>query len=413
MASSSSLHLLLFCSLLFPIISLSQAQSFRPKALVLPITKDASTLQYTTHITQRTPPVPTKLTIDLGNDYLWVDCEKDYKSTTKTFIPCRSARCNLLSPGSACTAPPNPSEAICVDFPYNEVIRTSTSGEVAQDKLYIQSTNGFNPGRVVSISNFIFTCAPSFLLEGLANGVSLPSQFAASFSFTRKFAICLNPSDGAIIFGSAPYIFNFNMSNSLTYTPLLQNPIGTGGTISEGKPSSDYFIGVKSIKVNNAKVSLNTTLLSINKEGFGGTKLSTIQPYTVLESSIYKAVSEAFVKAVNKSTIAPVKPFGTCFASKDISSSRMGYSVPNINLVLDSEKVVWTIMGSNSMVRAGDEAVCLAFVDGGLNRRTSIVLGGFQLENYLVEFDLARSRVGFTSMFLSHTNCANFNFTFV
>ncbi|GMN72670.1 hypothetical protein TIFTF001_054771, partial [Ficus carica] len=67
MASNSFLHFFLFCTLLFSLsTALKQPSSSRPKALVLRVNKDASTLQHYTHLAQRTPPVPVKLTVDLG-----------------------------------------------------------------------------------------------------------------------------------------------------------------------------------------------------------------------------------------------------------------------------------------------------------------------------------------------------------
>ncbi|ESR33068.1 hypothetical protein CICLE_v100071812mg, partial [Citrus x clementina] len=54
---------LLFCFLLLFISPSIAKTSFRPKALVLPVTKDGSTLQYLTQIKQRTPLVPVKLTL--------------------------------------------------------------------------------------------------------------------------------------------------------------------------------------------------------------------------------------------------------------------------------------------------------------------------------------------------------------
>jgi hypothetical protein len=65
---------------------------------------------------------------------------------------------------------------------------------------------------------------------------------------------------------------------------------------------------VKSIRVSNKNVNLNTTLLSINKNGFGGTKISTVSPYTIMESSIYKVVDNAFVKELGVPTVTPVAP---------------------------------------------------------------------------------------------------------
>lgn len=429
MASSYSISCFLLCSFLFPIISpsIAQTSSFRPKALLLPITKDPSTLQYTTNINQRTPLVPVKLTIDLGGQFLWVDCEQGYVSSTYKPARCNSAQCNLAQSKACgeCYSGPKPgcNNNTCSLFPYNPIIRTSTSGELAQDVVSIQSTNGFNPGRVVSVPNLLFTCGSTFLLEGLSSGakglaglgrtkIGLPSQFAAAFSLKRKFAICLS-SNGVVFFGAEPYVFGIDVSKSLIYTPLFINPVSTAGTHFEGEKSAEYFIGVKSIRINDKAVPFNTSLLSIDSHGVGGTKISTVNPYTVLHTSIYNSLVDAFVKALaNVPRVAAVAPFGACFNSSHITSTRVGPLVPAIDLVLQSKDVYWSISGANSMVQVRSDVLCLGFVDGGVEPRTSIVIGGYQLEDNLLQFDLAYNRLGFTSsLYFLRTRCSNFNFT--
>ncbi|KAL1825927.1 hypothetical protein ACET3Z_012705 [Daucus carota] len=432
---ATSLQITLF-SLLF-IFTITQAQpSFRPSALVVPVKKDASTLQYVTTINQRTPLVSENLVVDLGGRFLWVDCDQNYVSSTYRPVRCRTSQCSLsgsIACGDCFNGPrPGCNNNTCGVFPENPVINTATGGEVAEDVVSVESTDGSSSGRVVTVPRFIFSCAPTSLLQNLASGVvgmaglgrtriALPSQFASAFSFKRKFAMCLSgstSSNSVIIFGNDPYTFLPNIivsDKTLTYTPLLTNPVSTSATSTQGEPSVEYFIGVKSIKINSKIVALNTSLLSISSAGLGGTKISTINPYTVLETSIYKAVTEAFIKesaARNITRVASVAPFGACFSTDNILSTRLGPSVPSIDLVLQSESVVWTITGSNSMVYINDNVVCLGVVDGGSNLRTSIVIGGHQLEDNLVQFDLATSRVGFSGTLLgSRTTCANFNFT--
>ncbi|KAK4855732.1 hypothetical protein QYF36_010320 [Acer negundo] len=424
MASSQNSLLLFFFTI---IISSSTAQtSFRPKALVLPVSKDSSTLQYTTQFKQRTPLVPVKLTLDLGGQFLWVDCDKGYISSTYRPVPCRSAVCNQARSKACiteCFSPPRPgcNNNTCGHFPDNTVTNTGTGGEIGTDVVSLQSTDGKSSGRVVTVKKLPFTCGSTFLLEGLANGVtgmaglgrskiSLPAQFSAAFSFPRKFAICLSSSsseNGVVFFGDGPYNFlpGTDVSKSLIYTPLILNPVST---------STDYFIGVKSIKVNDIAVKVNTALLSINEEGFGGTKISTVNPYTVLETSIYNAFTTAFIKATaNITRVSPVSPFTVCYNSTSIGFTRVGPAVPEIDLVLQNSSVVWRIFGKNSMVPVKSDVLCLGFVDGGVNPRTSIVIGGHQLEENLVQIDLAASKVGFSSiLYFQQTSCSNFNFTF-
>uniref|UniRef100_A0A7N0V947 Peptidase A1 domain-containing protein n=1 Tax=Kalanchoe fedtschenkoi TaxID=63787 RepID=A0A7N0V947_KALFE len=404
--------------------------SFRPKALIVPVTKDAATSQYLTHIKQRTPLVDVQLVVDLGGQFLWVDCETRYVSSSYKAAHCRTAVCSLAGSDGCgtCFSPPSPgcNNNTCGLIPYNEIIRTSTSGEVAQDVVSVHSTDGASPGPVVSVPSFIFTCAPTFLLEGLAKGskgiaglgrgrLGMPSLFASAFSFRRKFAVCLG-TKGFIIFGDGPYRLlpgNMDVSQYLTYTPLILNPVSTAGTYSLGDKSTDYFIGVTAIHINKTPVNLNATLLTIDPEGRGGTKLSTVQPYTVMETSIYHAVISAFRKAAAPiKTVSSVSPFGLCYSTKSFSDTYLGPAVPQIDLILQSSGTKWYIYGANSMVRVSDSVMCLGIVDGGVTPTTSIVVGAYQLDEYLLQFDLAASRLGFSvSMRSTRTSCSNFNFT--
>ena len=167
----------LFSLLLLLLITPSFAQqSSRPNALVIPVTKDASSLQYVTQINQRTPLVPVNLTVDLGGQFLWVDCEQNYISSTYRPVRCGTHTCTLAGATGCgnCSSPQRPgcNNNTCGVTPDNTVTHTATGGELAQDIVSVQSTNGFNPARNVSVSGFIFSCAPTFLLKGLANGVS-------------------------------------------------------------------------------------------------------------------------------------------------------------------------------------------------------------------------------------------------
>lgn len=417
---------LLFACLLLLLLSISQYQysavaaQSRPKALVIPVTKDAATSQYVTRVSQRTPLVPLDLAVDIGGRFLWVDCDAGSASSTYRPARCRSAQCSLAN-SNACSG-----NAVCGHFPYNPFSRTSTYGDLAGDVLALNSTDGSTAGGIAAVPQFLFTCAPAFLLEGLARGargvaglgktrIALPSQLAAAFSFDRKFAMCLSPSSrGVIFFGDGPYLLqpDVDVSRFLTYTPLVTNPVSTAGTYVQGEPSYEYFIRVRSIEVDGKTVPLNATLLSIDRDGVGGTKISTVDPYTVLESSIYSAVTGAFAEALaerNITRVAAVAPFGACFDAGTVPGNLANPAVPTVELVLDRESVRWTMFGANSMVRVRDDVLCLAFVDGGSTPRTSVVLGGHQLEENLLQFDLATSRLGFSSLLFRGTTCAGFN----
>ncbi|KAF6138661.1 hypothetical protein GIB67_001249 [Kingdonia uniflora] len=413
--ASYSLQLFLLFALILISTTFSNAQtSSRPRTLVLPVLKDGRTQQYLTHINQRTPLAPVKLSVDLGNRFLWINCEDSgYVSSTYQPSQCGSPECVFVrsSGCSTCYSSPKPgcNNNTCSVYAENTITRTGTGGEFARDVVTLKSSSG----SVVTVPNILFTCGAKNVVKGLASGVTgmlglgkdrvgFPTQLAVSLRFDRKFAVCLSPStksNGIIFFGNGPYI-----SQKLAYTPLLDNPVSTAAIFVRGEHSVEYFIGVKAININGKPVlSINTTLLSIGKRGGGGTKISTINRYTTMETSIFNAFTNAFIKeagTIGITRTASVAPFSACFTSKTIN-------VPNIDLVLQSQSVYWRIVGRNSMVDVGNNVHCLGFVDGGLNPETSIVIGAYQIEDNLLEFDITASKLGFSSSLLLHkTNCA-------
>lgn len=283
---------LLLCFLSIFISPAIAKRSFHPKALMLPLQKDTATLQYVTQIMQRTPLVPVKLTVHLGGVGLWVDCGKGYASSTNITARCGSAQCNLAA-GRAKICGPSGGNGICGLSTYNPISNTGIIDSLRIDVVSIESTTN---GRAVTVPKFIFLCGSDpFVLRGLATGVTgitalgrseaaLPSQLAATFSFHRKFAICLSPSssNGIIIIGDVPNN-NVDVSKSLTYTPLIINPAEIESGFL-GIPSNEYFIGGKSIKVSRKAIIFSAKLLSIDKNGYEGTKISTAVPHTVLET---------------------------------------------------------------------------------------------------------------------------------
>ncbi|KAK1395198.1 Hepatoma-derived growth factor-related protein [Heracleum sosnowskyi] len=431
--SCCSMLLFLLCSLLCLSSSLAKTRT-SPKQVFLPIYKDPSTLQYVTPIKQRTPLVPIRLVLDLGGRALWAICETGYNSTTFRPAGCNTTQCRLAEASQHCLTcswgpfgPGCTNTPTCWRFPMNSVTRLNAPSEMASDIIAINSVDRKGrQGKAVTVPRFLFICAPTLNVGGLAKGVvgmaglgrskiSFPAQLASALNLKRRFGLCLSSSTrsksgGVVIFGDGPYKLNDNSSSLLKYTSLTVNKVNTEDRVLPTETSAEYFIGVKSIKINNKTVNLNTTLLKINDMGFGGTKISTVHPYTLLETSIYKAVIKAFVNEVkNVTRVQAVAPFGACFSSNKIGTTGVGPAVPTIDLVMKNG-VVWRMYGANTVVRVNKNVLCLGFVDGGEPTYiTSIVIGGHQLEDNLLTFDLDKSRLGFSSSLLSRqTTCADY-----
>ncbi|KAL0370535.1 UNVERIFIED_CONTAM: putative aspartic proteinase GIP2 [Sesamum angustifolium] len=409
--SSSSLTTTLI--LLSFILLQLQVPCLEAATLSSPIKKDATTNLYTMLIYLKTPLQPSQLHIDLGFYLPWYDCARHYKSSSYQPLIYNSSLCLDLDTkvyGNCFNKPgPGCSNDTCSFFPENPVTGKGGMGQILTDRFALPTAK--NPAQLGPVSQIVLSCTfpnkYSRIYRGLARGstglatlgrfnYSLSAQISRGSSDPWIFALCLPSSSnasGIALFNSAgPYNFSpkIDASELLTYTPLILGPRGSDTKIFYWYKSPDYYIGLTSFRVNDKVVLLNQTLLAIDENGLGGTKLR--------------------IRCPQPHRVNPVAPFTVCYAADKISRTRVGPAVPAIDLVLGKDNVLWRIYGSNSMVRMKNEW-CLGFVDGGADPKTSIVIGGHQLEDNLVQFDLERERLGFSSsLLLRSTTCANFNF---
>ncbi|XP_026420411.1 basic 7S globulin 2-like [Papaver somniferum] len=162
-------------------------------------------------------------------------------------------------------------------------------------------------------------------------------------------------SEGTLYFGDGAYT-NQQFRQPLAYTPLIANSYFP----------SDYFVDVKYIEIGNANVTYNKGLLSINKKnGIGGTKFSTLVPYTTMETSIYEAFTSLYIKrakAMGISMVSPVAPFSACFNASTIESRPDGLVVPTVVRGLRND-AYWQMTGpANSLKLVKDNVYSFLFI---------------------------------------------------
>ncbi|XP_023737069.1 probable aspartic proteinase GIP2 [Lactuca sativa] len=437
MASSQTLITLFIFSLLsFSCAATGPPKLPKPKAIHLPIRKHQTTLQYFTTYKSGHTELPTIIDalIDLGSPSVWFDCTS-YVSSSYKQTSCGSNKCKKAKGSSSCltcysTPRPGCSNNTCGIFVYNPIPNYLSIQELGEDTITVYSTDGAYVWFSYDLPKFQFACVDSVTadrlpgdntkgLVGLArNEISLPSQISSFFKLAKKFALCLPSSSenglGDIFIGGGPYYMLPSIEDqslSLVTTPLVFNPINGPRLLSDGELSYQYFINLKNIEISGKPVTFSPSLLSFDTNGIGGTKISTTSPYTILHSSIYKPLVQDFIKeaSLNKiKRVQSVAPFGACFDSKTVPKTITGPAVPNIDLVLEGSSVRMRLYGANSMVEAKKNVICLAFIDGGGQPTTSIVLGGHQLENYVLEFDLTASTLGLSSsLLLQNTSCSH------
>ncbi|XP_048624971.1 probable aspartic proteinase GIP2 [Brassica napus] len=166
--------------------------------------------------------------------------------------------------------------------------------------------------------------------------------------------------------------------------------------------SGKYLISPTSIYVDGIPLSLNPSLLE------GGAQLSTVVPYTVLQTDVYNALAQSFTLKATKIGMTETTghaPFKHCFEDS-ASGKNIDGSVMEIGLPGNGKEVKWRFQGENMVERVSETVICLAFVDGGKKPNESMVIGTHQLQEYLIEFDFSTMRVAFSDPLVLHnTRC--------
>uniref|UniRef100_M8BJ25 Basic 7S globulin 2 n=1 Tax=Aegilops tauschii TaxID=37682 RepID=M8BJ25_AEGTA len=218
------------------------------------------------------------------------------------------------------------------------------------------------------------------------------SPLAAQRGFGGKFALCL-PDFATLGYGDVP--------PDPYFTPLLTNPVNAAG----------YYIPVKGISVSWHEVDAPAALLrgALDLDaatGRGGVVLSTATPYMIMRPDVFRAFAKAFDAAITRgknptSTVKRVvpapKPFELCYKGGFPTTLKRPVSrdVPRINLELGGGATGnWTLFNDNYMVQV-DGATCLAILPVGpggmpVDGEPAVVIGGKQLENNLLVFDLEK-----------------------
>nr|BAK06628.1 predicted protein [Hordeum vulgare subsp. vulgare] len=400
-------------------VSLAWPASCKPLPVLVPVTKDPATLLYT---------IPfhygNDLVVDTAGPLVWSTCQPGHLPAE---FPCNSDTCRKANafhvPG--CHAPgcgrDGRKGSTCTAYPYNPVTGACAAGDLVHTRLVANTTDGVHPVSRVSV-RAIAACAPSSLLKSLPRGASgvaglagsdlaLPAQVASAQNVSNKFLLCLprggfSGDTGVAIFGGGQFQVTAqpgrDFTQELLYTPLVTK---------QGMPPAHY-VSIQSIAVENTRVRAT-----------GGAVVCTKVPFTLLRPDVYRPFVYAFARALTAQgaqggpvarRVKPVPPFERCYDARSLANTRIGYLVPGVTLTLGGGKN-WTMNGLSSMVDIKPGTACLAFarmegVKGRDLAAPAVLIGGFQMENTLLEFDMAKKRLGFVRLPF-FTQCGHFNFT--
>uniref|UniRef100_A0ACD5XGL0 Uncharacterized protein n=1 Tax=Avena sativa TaxID=4498 RepID=A0ACD5XGL0_AVESA len=422
------------------LLSCTVATSHGQPPLISRLAKDPATSLYT--ITVKADKSP--LVVDLAGSLVWSTCPSSPKHGT---VPCESTTCDTAKqqgPAAGCryvdggrfweNRKPGSSWCACTAHPLNPVTRECSTGDLTSVAMSTNTTtNGTMDLRPEEPFAVVGACAPARLLRSLpasATGIagfsrqplSLPSQLAGQRGFGKNFALCLPVF---ATFGDTPVYMPLPSSPGLVdyrtnipYTPLLSN---AGG---------HYYIPVKGISVSwngvHVTAQLPAGVLDLDsRTGRGGVALSTATPYGTMRPDVFEAFAKAFDDVITRKGNVPyrwlpvervvpaVKPFELCYRGSFTRLRRpSAYDLPYITLELgEGATWNWTLYTDNYMVEV-DRAMCVGILPTAMDSKPAVVLGGRQLENNLLVFDLDNQRLGFSQLLdFRLTSCSSSKFS--
>jgi len=218
----------------------------------------------------------------------------------------------------------------------------------------------------------LFVAAAGLL--GLGGGpLSLTSQVKAS-----SFSYCLvdrnSGKSSTLEFNSAP------PGDSVT-TALLKN----------SKMSTFYYIGLTGMSVGGKPLSFPSSLFEMDASGNGGIIVDSGTAITRLRTQVYNSLRDAFVSMTKHlPSASSVALFDTCY---DLSSQSV-VRVPTVSFQFSDGKSL-SLPAKNYLIPV-DSAGTFCFAFAPTTSSLSII-GNVQQQGTRVSFDLANSRVGFSS----------------
>ncbi|RWR84774.1 putative aspartyl protease [Cinnamomum micranthum f. kanehirae] len=355
--------------------------------------------------------------MDTGSSLVWIPCTHSYLcrdcsfpsqptlqnppfipkfSSSSKLVGCANPKCSWLSdsdslqsncPGCHPNSPLNCSQTCS---PYFVLYGSGSTGG-----LLLSETLVFPEKRITDfgVGCSLFSTRMPAGIAGFGRGpASLPSQLGLS-----RFAYCLlshrfddttNSSSLVLDGGSG------SGSEGVWYTPFLQNPTAGNPSFSEY-----YYVGLRKVTVGGKSVKIPYRYLRPGSDGNGGTIVDSGTTFTFMERHLFEPVASEFVTQVGSryKTVPELESrvgLRPCFnVSGDIS-----VTLPKLAFHFKGGAVMELPLANYFSLVGDPEVACLTIVtDGGssFSGGPSIMLGNFQQQNFYMEYDLKKLRLGF------------------
>ncbi|MCO5567746.1 hypothetical protein L7F22_021440 [Adiantum nelumboides] len=343
-----------------------------------------------------------------------------FKSSTLSVIGCTSDKScpeTISNTDITCSAGMQP--GICVYHNYTYADHSSSAGYLFEDSIAVvgaAAPASTADGTTVPAwhNRLVFGCGivdtgveatyNASGLMGLSRGpLSLVSQLGLKvFSYCFPNRAHTTNVTGYLALGSSITSSQTKASNSLQYTPMLQNLMS---------PSQSYFVELIGISIDGTLLSIPPSTFALSSDGLsGGAVVDSGTTFTEFVDEAFTVFQSAFVEAMDSSNSG--------LARADQSDNVVCYVVPPshkktlivapkvtlhlggmVDIHLTTDHSLYDNRTLNSIINNDPTVIdyfCMAYRSGGslLDRGRSII-GNYQQQDLIVEFDMANSRIGF------------------
>lgn len=207
----------------------------------------------------------------------------------------------------------------------------------------------------------------------------------------RKFSYCISGHDssGVLLLGDA----NFSCLGPLKYTPLVE--------MSTPLPYLDrgaYTIQLEGIRVSQKALQLPESVFVPEHTAAGQTMVDSGTQFTFLLGPVYAALKKEFMLQTKGIVTLVEEPKYVFEGAMDLCYRVRGRTLPMLPAVtLVFRGAEMRVEGERLLHGTGKEDVyCLTFGNSDLLGAEAFVIGHHHQQNVWMEFDLGKSRLGFT-----------------
>ncbi|XP_078445802.1 aspartic proteinase nepenthesin-1-like [Wolffia australiana] len=365
--------------------------------------------EYMADVFVGTPARHFSVILDTGSDLNWLQCapcDDCFEQHGPLYDPALSSsyqpvRCDDPLCALVSSSAPRSGNGSCA-YAYSYGDRSNTSGDLALETFTVNLTAGGAETRPRQrrVEGVVFGCGRRNrgLFRGAGGLLGLGRGPLSFFSQLRPvyggvFSYCFVPRDS-----------DLSVSSRLVFGEdrrLLARPGFNFTAFAANKSDTFYYVDVRGVKVGGRLLDVAPEVWALRADGGGGgTILDSGSTLSYLPEQAYRAIQRAVLEQVRYPVVEGLPVLSPCF---DVAGAAR-VELPDLVIVF-ADGAEWRVPHDNYFVTLGGEGeaevVCLAMLPTPTSSSFAI-LGNYLQQNFLVVYDVDRSRLGIAPADCAH-----------